>query len=89
MNAAASAAAAGVAAAFSAPIGGLLFVMEEVASFWDHELKHVLREASISTRIKVHAAFLESGVPFDEADRCYITNDMALQIMEGMQLCPY
>ena len=59
-----------------------------VACFWDHELKHVLREAPISKRVKVHAAFLERGVPFDAADRYFITTDAALQIMDEMGLYP-
>ena len=33
----------------------------------------------------MHAAFLESGVPFDEADRYFITTDAALQIVEERQ----
>lgn len=38
--------AVGVATAFNAPIGGLLFAFEEVASFWQHSLGWQVRQAS-------------------------------------------
>ena len=59
-----------------------------VASFWDQRIKHVMREMSCSTRVKVHAAFLERGVPFDVAGRYFHTTDAALQIVEERQWEP-
>ena len=43
---------------------------------------------SCSTRVKVHAAFLERGVPFDVAGRYFHTTDAALQIVEERQWEP-
>ena len=53
-----------------------------VAYFWDQRLKHVLRAASPSARVKVHAAFLAAGVPFDAAERCFYTTEAAVRIVE-------
>lgn len=56
-------AACGVAAAFGAPIGGLLFVMEEVASFWDHSASGQIFLASMVSFCTVAFinTFTESG----------------------------
>ena len=43
-------AAAGIASAFGAPVGGLLFAMEEVSSFWKNKLS--FQENFLTTQIK-------------------------------------
>ena len=48
----------------------------------------MMREMSCSTRVKVHAAFLERGVPFDVTGRYFRTTDAALQIVEERQWEP-
>eukprot|EP00796_Vickermania_ingenoplastis_P009128 gene9129-6416_t len=47
-------AACGVSAAFGAPIGGLLFVMEEISSFWDHSASGQIFLASMITVTVTH-----------------------------------
>ena len=50
--------AVGVATAFNAPIGGLLFAFEEVASFWKHSLGWQVRRGLTGG---VHALFAREG----------------------------
>jgi chloride channel 7 len=45
--------AVGVATAFNAPIGGLLFAFEEVASFWKHSLTWQVRGQCVDTMVEL------------------------------------
>ena len=53
-------AAAGIASAFGAPVGGLLFAMEEVSSFWKNKLS--FQENFLTTTIKEIMNIVYMGV---------------------------
>jgi chloride channel 7 len=62
----AAGAGAGVAAAFASPVGGLLFSMEEVASFWSHimtwQVFFCCMVASITTNVLKAADVGQGGM---------------------------
>eukprot|EP01063_Lacrimia_lanifica_P018068 TRINITY_DN25024_c0_g1_i1.p1 TRINITY_DN25024_c0_g1~~TRINITY_DN25024_c0_g1_i1.p1 ORF type:complete len:904 (+),score=328.67 TRINITY_DN25024_c0_g1_i1:42-2753(+) len=69
-------AAAGVAAAFSAPVGGLLFVLEEVASFWELSLTWmVFMCCLVSCFIKNFLGSLFEGWERNEVEAGYFAYD--------------
>ncbi|CUE72834.1 voltage-gated chlorine channel protein, putative [Bodo saltans] len=68
-------AACGVSAAFGAPIGGLLFVMEEVSSFWDYSAAGQIFLASMISFSTV--AFINS-MSENQHDLGRVTNSAAV-----------
>ena len=58
-----------------------------LAYFWDHEVKHWLRDATKYQRVKVHKLFIANKVPFNKKQRYFISNKLAekicIKICEG------
>lgn len=50
--------------------------------FWDHEIKHYLRDATAFQRVKVHKLFLQNKIPFDKKEKYFKTNERAMKIVE-------
>jgi uncharacterized protein with ParB-like and HNH nuclease domain len=56
-----------------------------LAYFWDHEVKHWLRDATKYQRVKVHKLFIANKVPFNKKQRYFISNKLAEKIC--MKVC--
>ena len=52
-----------------------------LAYFWDHEIKHWLRDATPYQRVKAHKLFMANNIPFNEKDRYFISNKLAEKIV--------
>ena len=53
-----------------------------LAYFWDHEVKHGLRDATPLQRVKVHKLFMANNVPFDKKAKYFISNEDAEEIVD-------
>jgi len=56
-----------------------------LAYFWDHEVKHWLRDATKYQRVKVHKLFIANKIPFNKKQRYFISNKLAEKIC--MKVC--
>ena len=56
-----------------------------LAYFWDHEVKHWLRDATKYQRVKVHKLFIANKLPFNKKQRYFISNKLAEKIC--MKVC--
>tara|TARA_Y100000114_G_scaffold69778_1_gene63863 strand:- start:44 stop:349 length:306 start_codon:yes stop_codon:yes gene_type:complete len=52
-----------------------------LAYFWDHEVKHALRDATPYQRVKVHKLFMANDIPFDKKGKYFISNKDAEKIV--------
>ena len=52
-----------------------------LAYFWDHEIKHWLRDATPYQRVKTHKLFIANNIPFNEKDKYFISNKLAEKIV--------
>ena len=50
------------------------------ASFWDHEVKHWLRDATPFQRVKIHKLFIANKVPFNQKEKYFVSNKLAEEI---------
>ena len=57
------------------------------AWFWDHDIKHDMREASAKQKKYIHDSFVLNNVPFKKCinsnDKYFKTNDVAIKIVEN------
>ena len=57
------------------------------AWFWDHEIKHYMRDSSTKQKKYIHESFVLNNVPFKKCnnsnDKYFETNDVAIKIVEN------